>query len=392
MFFAGNRKGTALWVVFLIAAIALLAAACVKSTQSKYRDVSTAPGVGNNPPGFQQNLQGGEEEIPPLTWCDGAVTDISCDPRSFDPVVGQTSSLHVTLSQSAFRLRVRVLNSLNVGVKELNFQSAPQGESIFTWDGTDTADEAVRYSIYVYSVTAFNNQMREIGSGQTEVVTYRPKGGVSMQDADKYRNEDSEFIHSSNEWVAAGLNNPLDGVVVYYDNQPWSLENAASSGVFRSEPFNYTPGQHTVKIRVQPHSTQTYYDLDYTIYLNRIHCTSLQVLLDGDPVEHDFTYFVPDDGETAQVNYALDAAEEDVSFIALQVFEDAEPRIARTESLGSQSSGSHSYSWDGNNDDSLSCPVGKYCLMVIANPDMGASIFSPSGIFITKYINIEEGS
>ncbi len=351
----------------------------------------SSTGIGQNP-GAQLDRDNEEEEIPPLTWSDGTVTSLYCSPNAFDPVVGQTVTLHVTLSQSAFRLRVRVINSLDTVVKELSFQPAQSGESTFVWDGTDTQSQAVRYSIFRFDLVAYNNVMRPIGNGQTEVVTYRPKGGVSMQDADKYRNEDSEYIHSSDEWVAAGLLNPSDNVAIYYDNNPVALDDLSSSGIFRSDPFTYSAGQHTVKIRVYPRMTQTYYDLDYTIYLNRIHCTGLWVLLDGDPVQHGFDYFVPEDDEVVQLNYSLDAAEDDVSFVALQVFEDAEPRIMRTVSLGSQSSGSHSYSWDGRNDNNLLCAPGKYCLMVIANPDMGASAFSPSGIFITKYIDIEEGS
>ena len=351
----------------------------------------SSTGIGQNP-GFQLNRDEEETEIPPLTWSDGTVTSLYATPNAFDPVVGQTTTLHVTLSQSAFRLRVRVINSLDTVVKELSFQPAQSGESTFVWNGTDTQSQAVRYSIFRFDLVAYNNVMLPIGTGQTEVVTYRPKGGVSLQDADKYRNEDSEYIHSSDEWVAAGLLNPSDNVAIYYDNSPVSLDDSSSYGVFRSDPFTYSAGQHTVKIRVYPRMTQTYYDLDYTIYLNRIHCTNMRVLLNGDPVQHDFDYFVPEDDEVVQVNYSLDAAEDDVKFYVLRVIEDSEPVIVRTETIGSLAYGSHNYSWDGTNDDDLLCSPGKYCLMFLANPDLGATVFSPSGIFITKYIDIEEGS
>jgi len=390
MIYRKVRGGATVGAVFLVMFIALLLAGCQRPVENSYRDIS-ALGVGPGG-GLDFQREGGEEEIPPLTWCDGTVTAIESDPASFDPVVDQTVSLHVTLSQSASTLRVRVLNSLDVAVKTLYSQSAPSGENQFEWDGTDDGDETVRYSIYVFDVVAYDQSHQEIGSGQTEVITYRPKAGVSLQDADKYRNENSEYMHSSDEWVAAGLVNPGDAVSVFFDNQAWGLEDSETNGIFRSEPFDYSAGQHTVKIRVFPRMTQTYYDLDYTVYLNRIHCTGLTVLLDEEPVEHEFTYFVPSDGEVVQVDYALDADELGAGMYVVLVPEDDDPVPMRTVDLGSQTAGQHSVTWDGKNDGGLLCPPGKYCITVVTELDPAASLLRPAGIFITRYIDLEEGS
>jgi len=373
----------------VLAVVAL--AGCQRAGEHRYREVS-AQGVGpGGGLGFQQ--EGGEQEIPPLTWWEGCVTSIEAAPPSFDPAVGQGTEITVTLSQQAQLLLIRIVNSLDEQVKVLYAQSAQSGDTVVEWDGSDAQENQARYSIYLVDVCARDGQAQVIGSGQSEVILYRPKGGVSMQDADKYRNEDGEYIHSGDEWVAAGLVNPGDVVQVRFNGSPLNLADLTGEGVFRSQPFpEYSAGEHSVRITVYPLSVQASYNIDYTVYLNRIHFEDLVVFKDGEPVQHSYDYFVPADGEEVRLGFSLDAAEDALWLYAVQMHEDADPVVTRTTALGPHAGGEHYCFWDGKDDHGVLCIPGDYSLVVLAQPDVAAEVFSPAGIFITKRIELREGS
>jgi flagellar hook assembly protein FlgD len=363
---------------------------CNRAEQGSYREVSSV-GFGAAPPDNKLLYQRGIGGIPSLTWFDGTVTAIADNPKSFDPVVGQTAGLTVTLSQAAILLRVSVLDSLNGTVKVLYNQQASSGVHNFSWNGKDNLGQNARYSIYVFSVVAFNNRMQEIGHGQTEVITYRPKAGVTIQDANKYVNANGEFDYSSDEWVAAGLANPGDNVQVLFDGMPRGLANNEPNGMFRSLPISYTPGAHTVKVTVFPRMTQTSYDIDYSVYLNRIYCTGLSVLLNGNPVGHNNTYFIPGSDENVKLDYALDAAEDGAfMYVSYMPPNGSDPILRRTIDLGAQTAGPHTVSWDGKDDLGVTCAPGKYSISVMTDVDPAAAQFRPSVIFITKFINLQE--
>ena len=380
---------------FALLALALLTyflflPSCNRVEQGSYREVSSV-GFGAIPPDDKLLYQKSIGGIPSLTWYDGTVVSLSCNPRTFDPVVGQTSTLSVNLSQAAIVLRVSVLNSLNGTVKVLYNQVAPAGTSTFVWNGKDSLGQNARYSIYVFSVVAFNNRLQEIGHGQTEVITYRPKAGVTIQDANKYVNAGGEIEHSSDEWVAAGLVNPGDNVQVLFDGIPRGIANFEDTGIFRSLPIAYSPGAHTVKITVFPRMCQTSYDIDYSVYLNRIHCTGLSVMLNDVPVQHDFTYFIPGNGESVRLNYALDAPEDGAfMYVSYMPSTGSDPVLRRTIDLGTQTAGSHTVYWDGKDDLGVNCVPGKYSISVMTDVDPAAAQFRPSVIFITKFINLQE--
>lgn len=384
-----QAAGFALLALALITCFLFLSS-CNSVEQGSYREVSNIS-FGAAPPDNKLLYQKSSGGIPSLTWFNGSVSAISCNFKSFDPAVGQTSTLSVSLSQAAILLRVSVLDSLNGTVRVLYNQQAPAGTSNFTWDGKNSLGQNARYSIYVFSVVAFNNRMQEIGRGQTEVITYRPKAGVTIQDANKFVNANGEIEYSSDEWVAAGLVNPGDSVQLLFDGMPRGLANNEPNGKFRSLPIAYTPGAHTVKVTVYPRMSQTTYDIDYSVYLNRIYCNGLSVLLNGIPVGHNNTYFVPGSGEYVKLDYSLDAAEDAAyAYVSFVPPNGSDPILRRTIALGAKAAGPHSVIWDGKNDMGAICAPGKYCISVMTGVDPAAAQFRPSVIFITKFINLQE--
>jgi len=234
-------------------------------------------------------------------------------------------------------------------------------------------------------------QSQVIGTGRCDVITYQPKAGISMQDADKYRDPAThEWLKSSDEFVAAGLVNPGDDVLVSFDGQAVSLANDEDNGIFRSQPLPYSAGYHSLAINVTPYGTQNSYAINWTVYLNQIESLGIVVLKDGEPVEHSFDYFVPAEGEVARLDYSLDAGEVDVRFYALFLPPDeTDPVIVRSESLGQLGEGDHSYTWDGRDDEECLVGPGDYSMMLAAMPEVDSDIFRPAGIWVTGAIEVE---
>ena len=213
-----------------------------------------------------------------------------------------------------------------------------------------------------------------------------------MQDADKYRDAAThEWLKSSDEFVAAGLVNPGDGVSVTFDGQPVALANNEPSGIFRSQPLPYSPGYHSLSINVAPFGTQNSYDINWTVYLNQIESLGIIVLKDGEPVQHSFDYFVPAEGEVARLDYSLDAAEVDVRFYAIYKPPDDEnpPFAVRTVSLGAQAGGQHSYTWDGKDDNGVTVATGEYSLELLASPELDSDVFRPGVIWTSAFIEVQ---
>ena len=351
------------------------------------KGASLSAGFGGG--GFGMMGEGGDE-IPPLCQYSGIITGIERTPSSFDPAKGQVSNIAVALSAPAANLTVRILNSLEEEVKVLYSGPAEETVPALSWDGTDSQGAQARYSIYLVDAVAMDESEQVIGTGQCDVITYKPKAGISMQDADKYRDAAThEWLKSSDEFVAAGLVNPGDGVSVTFDGQPVALANNEPSGIFRSQPLPYSAGYHSLNINVTPFGTQNSYDINWTVYLNQIESLGIIVLKDGEPVQHSFDYFIPADGEVARLDYSLDAAETDVRFYATHWPTDgSDPTNARTEPLGALPQGNHSYTWDGKDDEGALVRAGQYYLGVLAVPDIDSAVFRPAGIWVNAMIEV----
>jgi hypothetical protein len=115
------------------------------------------------------------------------------------------------------------------------------------------------------------------------------------------------------------------------------------------------------------------------------------VLLNGNPVGHNNTYFIPGSGENVKLDYALDAAEDGAfMYVSYMPPNGSDPILRRTIDLGAQTAGPHTVSWDGKDDLGVVCAPGKYCISVMTDVDPAAAQFRPSVIFITKFINLQE--
>ena len=356
--------------------------------------LATAFGIGTGTgKGDRMELLGGEgEEIPPICWTDGVITGVLRNPGSFDPARGQVSTITISVSQDVPQLTVRILNSLEQVVRVLYTGPASAQVPLQTiWNGTDTGGSQARYSIYLIDAVARDASSQVIGRGQCDVILYKPKAGISMQNADKFRDSETlEWLKSSDEFVAAGLVNPGDSVSVFFDNVQIPLANNEPNGIFRSQVLPYeVPGLHNLKITITPFGTQNSYDINWTVYLNQIEALGITVLRDGVPVQPPRNYFIPSEGETVRLDYSLDASEPDVRFLAVYVpYDGSDPVVVRDVTIGAQEGGVHSFVWDGLDNDGLPGLRGNYHPSVAAVPDLTSEIFCPGVIYASKIIEL----
>ncbi len=332
-----------------------------------------------------------DEEIPPICWAEGIITGVLRNPPSFDPARTELSQITINLSQDADNLTVRILNSLSQEVKVLYSGSASTGAFHTTWNGTNSNNEQARYSIYLIDAVAKDAGGQVIGSGQCDLILYKPKAGISAQNADKFRDPNThEWLKSTDEFVGAGLVNPGDVVSVTFDSQDVSLANNEANGIFRSQVLPYSPGYHTLNFQITPAGTMNPYNITWTVWLTQIEALGTTVLRDGIPVQPPRNYFIPAEGEEVRLDFSLDASEPDVRFYAVYDPPDdtTEGTIVRTVNLGSLGAGNHNYTWDGRNDQGFLAQRGQYSLVVIAPTDPASDVFVPASIFASRTIEV----